>query len=120
MMVSAVERGVEGWSGPVGIPAGDQSVPPRDSAWSSLDLYGRVISSGREDRHRLEASPRRRCAGYAAYGIAVTMPLPGLCRKLTSQRLFMGFSALAARHSVLPCLALWESDKPALHFFKYD
>jgi hypothetical protein len=48
------------------------------------------------------------------------MPLPGLCRKLTSQRLFMGFSALAARHSVLPCLALWESDKPALHFFKYD
>src|SRR5260370_31780772 len=69
MMFSAVERGAEGWSGPVGIPAGDQSTPLRDSAWLSLDWYGRVISSGREDRHRLEASPRRRCADYADLGI---------------------------------------------------
>ena len=49
-----------------------------------------------------------------------TMPLPGLCRKLTSRRLFMGFPAVVARHILLPCLALWGSDKPTLHFFNYD
>jgi hypothetical protein len=48
------------------------------------------------------------------------MPLPGLCRKLTPQRLSMGFSALAARHILLLFPALWESDKPAFHFLKYD
>lgn len=48
------------------------------------------------------------------------MPPPGLCRELISQRLFIGFAVLAVRHILLPCLALWESDKPALHFFNYD
>ena len=48
------------------------------------------------------------------------MPLPGLCRKLTSRRLFMGLPAVVARHILHPCLALWGSDKPTLHFFNYD
>ncbi len=49
-----------------------------------------------------------------------SVPLPGLCRKLTLRRLFMGLPAVVARHILHPCLALWGSDKPTLQFFNYD
>src|SRR5438045_5020038 len=80
MIFWAAGRGVEVWNEPVDIPAEDPSIPRRDSASSSLDWYGRAISSGLEDRHRPEASQRRRCASYSGPGIVATMPGSGLFR----------------------------------------
>ena len=52
---SAAEQDVEVWNEPAQIPAGDQSAQRRDSASSSREKCGRVISSRRENPYRLEA-----------------------------------------------------------------
>ena len=56
----------------------------------------------------------------ANWGAEGTMPLPGLCRELARTPPFILVWAVPMRHSSAPCLALWEGDKPTLHFLKHD
>src|SRR5258708_7967812 len=54
-MSSAAEQDGEVWNELPRILAGGPSAPRRNRAWSSQEKCGRVISSRRENPHRLEA-----------------------------------------------------------------